>query len=139
LITSGGNVLPPGDLLDQIGPVAPVQAIESQHRHLRLAGPGWLKLGAERHDQQHRQTADPVDGEVEQLARGRVEPMCVLEDHYQRLLARQALELSDQRLQCPFLLALRTEVRQRVAFRTRQRQQLRQERHILVRRHGAGQ
>ena len=87
---------------------------------LRLAGPGRLELGAERHDQQHRQAADPLDDEVEQLARGRVDPMRVLEDHDHRLLARQAFELPDQRLQCPFLLALRTEVRQRVAFRSRQ-------------------
>ncbi len=46
--------------------------------------------------------------------------MRVLEDHDHRLLASQTLELPDQRLKCPFLLALRTEVRQRVAFRNRQ-------------------
>jgi hypothetical protein len=40
-----------GNPLDQIGPVAPVQTIEGQHRHLRLAGPRRLELGAERHDQ----------------------------------------------------------------------------------------
>ena len=65
--------------------------------------------------------------------------MRVLENHDHRLLARQTLELPDQRLQCPLLLALRTEVRQRVALRSRQRQQIGEERHILVRRRGAGQ
>jgi hypothetical protein len=40
----------------------------SQHRDLGLAGPRRLELGAERHDQQHRQTADALNGEVEQLA-----------------------------------------------------------------------
>jgi hypothetical protein len=40
-----------GDLLDQGDPVASVQAIERQHRHLRLAGPGRLELRTERHDQ----------------------------------------------------------------------------------------
>ncbi len=40
-----------GDLLDQGGPVMPVQAIEHQHADLRLAGPGRLEFGAERHDQ----------------------------------------------------------------------------------------
>ena len=65
--------------------------------------------------------------------------MRVLEDHHHRLLARQTLELPDQRLQRPFLLPLRTEVRQRVALRSRQRQQIGEERHILLRRRGAGQ
>ena len=54
------------------------------------------------------QACDMLDGEVEQLARGRVDPMRVLEDHDYRLPACQTLELSDQRLQCPLLLALRT-------------------------------
>jgi hypothetical protein len=72
-----------GDLLDQNGPVVPVQAVERQHRHLRLAGPRRLELGAERQDQQHRQAAGTLDGEVEQLVRSRVDPMRVLEnDHY---------------------------------------------------------
>ena len=38
----------------QSGPITPVQAAERQHADLRLAGPGRLELGAERHDQQHR-------------------------------------------------------------------------------------
>jgi hypothetical protein len=57
---------------------APVQAIERQHADLRLAGPGRLELRAERYDQQHRQAAYMLDGEVEQLARGRVDPLRIL-------------------------------------------------------------
>jgi len=49
-----GQGLTTGDLLDQIGPVAAVQAIERQHADLRLAGPRRLELGAECHDQQMR-------------------------------------------------------------------------------------
>ena len=71
-----------------------VQAIEPQHCYVRLAGPGRLELGPKRHDQQHRQTADPLDSEVKQFARGRVDPMRVLEHHDHRLLSRQAFELS---------------------------------------------
>jgi hypothetical protein len=52
---------------------------------------GRLELGAERHDQQHRQAADTLDCEVQQLARGRVNPMRVLENHDHRLLACQTL------------------------------------------------
>jgi len=40
-----------GDLRHQSGPVMPIQAIEDQHRHMRLAGPRRLELGAERYDQ----------------------------------------------------------------------------------------
>ena len=87
-----------GDLRNQCGPVAPVQAIERQHADLRLAGPGRLELRAERYDQQHRQAAHMLDGEVEQLARGRVDPLRILKNHHQRLLARQAFELPEQRL-----------------------------------------
>jgi hypothetical protein len=105
-----------GDLRDQSGPVAPVKPIERQHCDLRLAGPRRLELETKRHDQQHWQAADPLDSEVEQLARGRVDPMRVLENDEHRLPARQTFELADQRLQGLLLLALRTEVRQRVAL-----------------------
>jgi hypothetical protein len=43
-----------GNLRNESGPVAPIQAIEDQHRHMRLAGPRRLELGAERHDQENR-------------------------------------------------------------------------------------
>ena len=77
----------------------------------RLAGPGRLELGTERHNQKHRQAAHTLYGEIKQLARRRVDPMRVLEDHQHRLLACQALDLPDQRFQCALLLALRAEVR----------------------------
>jgi hypothetical protein len=49
-----GQCLAAGDPLDQHCPVMTVEAIEHQHRHLRLARPGRLELGPEGHDQQHR-------------------------------------------------------------------------------------
>ena len=79
------------DLLDQGGPVTPVQPVERQHCHLGLTGPRRLELWPEGHDQQHRQAADTLDGQVEQFARSRVNPMRVLEKHQHRLLARQTL------------------------------------------------
>jgi hypothetical protein len=65
--------------------------------------------------------------------------MRVLEYHYDRLSACQYLELPDQCLQCIFLLSLRTEVRQRVALRSRQRHEIGEECHILIREGGACQ
>jgi hypothetical protein len=46
--------------------------------------------------------------------------MRVLENDDYRPLPRQTLDLADQSLQRPLLLALRTEARQRVALRSRQ-------------------
>jgi hypothetical protein len=61
-----------------------------------------------------------LDGQVEQLPRGGVEPMRILPYRDHRLYVRQTLELADQRLQRPFLFPLRTEVWQKVARRRRQ-------------------
>src|SRR5215831_12604431 len=88
-----GQASAAGDLRYQSSPIAPIQAIERQHADLRLAGPGRLELGAERDDEQHWQAADMFDGEVEQLARRRVDPMRVLENYEHRLLACQPFEL----------------------------------------------
>ena len=115
-----GQCLAAGDLRYQSGAVTPVQTVESQHVDLRLAGPRRLELWAERHDQQHRQAADTLDGEIEQLQRGGVKPMRILPYRNHRLFVRQTLELTDQRLQRPFLFSLRTEIWQRVALRSRQ-------------------
>ena len=93
-----GQSLAAGDLLCQSRPVVPVQASERHHAHLRLAGPRRLEVRAERQDQQHRQTDDPFDKQVEQFTRGRVYPMRVLEDHDQALPPRQTLQPTHQRL-----------------------------------------
>src|SRR6516165_2129061 len=65
--------------------------------------------------------------------------MRVLENRDHWPSARQALELSGQRLQCALLLALRTKARQRMPFRIRQRQEIGEESHILVGQRSAGE
>ena len=62
-------------------PFAAAEPVQRDHRHLRPSDPGWLELGAVGCNQQHRHIRDPLDSEVEQLARGRIDPMQVLEDH----------------------------------------------------------
>ena len=44
-----------GEPLDQRRAVAPAEPVQRQHRHMRLAAPGVLELGAEGDDQQDRQ------------------------------------------------------------------------------------
>src|ERR1700720_4229832 len=65
--------------------------------------------------------------------------MRVLEDDDYGLLPRQTFELADQRLQNPLLLALRAKVRQWIMLRSRQRQQVGEQCHVLIRWCGAGQ
>ena len=63
---------------------------------MQLAGPGRLELGAEGDDRQHRKTADPLDREIEQFARGWVNPMSVLKYYQYRAVPSQTLEPAEQ-------------------------------------------
>ena len=54
---------------------------------------GW-NSGRKVIDQQHRQPPHPVDGQIEQLARGRVDPVGVLEHHQHRPAPRHGFELA---------------------------------------------
>ena len=81
-------------------------------------------------DQQHRQPPHPVDGQIQQLARGWIDPVGVLEHHQHRPAPRLGFELAEQRLEQLLPLALRAEVEIRGG--TRQRQQLAQQRDIVV-------
>ena len=80
-----------GEPLDQRRAVAPAEPVQRQRRHMRLAAPGVLKLGAEGDDEQDRQPRYPIERQVEQFARGRVDPMRVLENHQDRPAAAPGL------------------------------------------------
>ena len=137
------------DGLGQSGPVrdppherrrlAPAEAVEHQGRHVRPAGPGRREVGAEGDQQQDRQTGRALDREVEQLARARVDPVHVLEDHQRRPARRLRLELAQQRREGPLAPALRGGQGRGVAVAGRQRQQLGQEGHVLRGRRGRRQ
>ena len=115
------------------------EAVERQGRHVRPAGPGRLELRAEGDQQQDPQPSRALDREVEQLARARVDPVHVLEDHQHRVAVRQPLDLAQQRLEGPLPLELRGERRRGVAVAGRERQQLGQQRHVLRGRRGRRQ
>ena len=99
-----------GKPLDQRRAVAPAEPVQRQHRHMRLAAPGVLELGTEGDDEQDGQPRYPIERQVEQLARGRVDPMRVLEHHQDGPAPRQGFELMQQRFEQHLALALRAEV-----------------------------
>jgi hypothetical protein len=86
---------------------------------VRLAGPGRLELRTEGDQEQDRQPGHALDREVEQLARARVDPVNVLEDHQHGLATCQARETVQERLEGPLPLALRRERRRGVAIAER--------------------
>ena len=96
---------------------------------MAAAGPGAAVLRPEGHEQQHRQLAQPLDREVEQLLRARVDPVHVLEEGEDGPPPRKAGELVQQDLERPRLAPLRARVRGRVALAGGQAQQLGDERH----------
>ena len=73
---------------------------------MRLASPRRCKIRPDCGNQQDRQAFDPHDNAIEQLTRGRVDPMQILEHHQQRLSAGEGFELAQQCLERQLLLAL---------------------------------
>ena len=119
-----------GEPLDQRRAVVPAEPVQRQRRHMRLTAPGVLELGAEGDDEQDRQPRDPIERQVEQFARGRVDPMRVLEHHQDRPAPRQGFELMQQRFEQHLALALRAEVE--LGGGIRQRQQLGQQLDFVI-------
>ena len=119
-----------GQLLHQRLAVAFAEPIERQTRDVGAAAPGRLEFGTKGDHQQHRQLPHPVDGQIQELARGRIDPVGVLEYHQHRPVPRLGFELAEQRLEQLLPFALRAEVEVRGG--TRQRQQLAQQRDIVV-------
>ena len=98
---------------------------------MRLAAPGMLKLGPEGDDQQHRHMPGLIERQIQQLARGRVDPMRVLEHHQNGVASRHHFELMQQRLEQLLAFALRAEGE--VGRGVRQRQQVGNQRDLIVR------
>ena len=93
--------------------------------------PGRLKLGPERHDQQHAKGWYSVHDATKQFEARGVGPMCILEDHQQRILARQGLDLRNERFKRSLPALLRRQFERWITSVIRQRQHLGEERGIL--------
>ena len=95
----GGEPGIAGQSMHQRLAVALAEPIERQARDMGAAGPGRLEFRAKGDRQQHRQMPHPVDGQVQQLARSRVDPVGVLEHHQHRPLPCRGVEQAEHRLE----------------------------------------
>ena len=130
-ITSAGSALPPLRR-STIALPCRAQTIERQLGDVGAAGPGRIELGPKRDQHQDGQTLDVLDHDIEQLERGRVDPVHVLVDREHRLTGRQPLELVRQHAQRPLLLQLWCEVERRIACADRKSQESRHQRYGLA-------
>ncbi|MGY3079780.1 hypothetical protein ACVWZZ_006188 [Bradyrhizobium sp. LM6.10] len=105
--------------LDQRRAQLPAQPVQHQRRNVRMGAPARLEFGARCHDHQDRPVLCPVDQEIDHLAGSRVDPVQILECDHQRLLARKAEEMIDQRGDGRILLLLRRQLERRIAVTDR--------------------
>ena len=110
----GRQRLAAGGALDQRHAVAAAEAGERQHRDVGVGGPGRGELRPRGDEEQQWQRRCPRHGQGQQLERGRVDPVRVLEQHQHRLPRRKPPQLRQQRLERLLLAPLRREVRETV-------------------------
>ena len=84
---------------DEILGLAATDRFQLDQRRVLLEAPRRLELLPARHQQHHRPVADTPDEQVEQLARGRIDPVRVVDDHQPRLRAGQPPQVAGDALQ----------------------------------------
>ena len=82
------------DVLNHRGTLPAREPLERVRRDVRQADPGRLELGPEGDDEQHGQARHPLDDAIQQLQRGRVDPVDIFKDHQDWLLPSEEFELA---------------------------------------------
>nr|WP_307959287.1 hypothetical protein [Sinorhizobium medicae] len=95
---------------------------------MRMAHPGWQKLGAKCDEHQHRRTLHAFNNKIQQFQQGRICPMHIFVHSEDRLMRRESNELIDQYIQRPLLLPVRAQLQRLIATVRRNRQQRREQR-----------
>ena len=85
---------------------------------MAAAGPGAAVLRPEGDEQQRRQRAQPLDREVEQLLRARVDPVHVLQERQNRPMRCEPGQLGQQNFEGGGLTPLRAQVGRRWTWRS---------------------
>ena len=116
--------------------VALREPIDGESRHVRPSDPGRLELWTERHNQQHRKGANPVDDPTEHFQARWIGPVRILEDHQQGVLPRQCIHLRGERFQRFLPALLWFQVERRITSVVRERQHLGEQCCILLRGRG---
>ena len=120
-----------GNVFDQRLGAAPVETPQRKCRDIRLTDPDRLELWAKGRQHQYRPVPQLPDYAIQQLARTRVNPVEVLENHQHWPLAGKALHQAKQRLKCFLFSAFRAAVERRREVRCWQRAQLGDKRQIF--------
>ena len=93
LTISLGSVRVPATLRISAAPALWSRRFSTIELTCDFPGPYGLKLGAVGDQQQYRQACHALDCPVEQLARARIDPLCVLEDGHDWMSSRQSFKL----------------------------------------------
>ena len=97
------------------------EAAEGQSRDVRMPAERRLGIGPAGEQDEHARGGDPVEGLRDQLERGGIGPVHVLDDHQDRLPAGEAQHLIDQMRQCPIAKLLGRELGRRIGFQAEHR------------------
>ena len=84
-------------------------------------GPGRAELGPEGDHRERPQALHAFGQEIQELHRRRIDPVHILKDRQDRLLAAQGFKLPEQDLEGALLLALGRQIKRRLAALHRQR------------------
>jgi hypothetical protein len=114
------------DLFHQGGRLAVAQVRQRERRHVRKPGPRRGEAGPIGDHSHHQHALDAMDDQLEQLGRGGVDPVRVLEDDQDRP-GRQSGELFQQGLERQGLLAFGRDVELGIALAGGNRQQRREQ------------
>ena len=119
--TSAGNAFPP-TTRPAIIATSPRTSRESEKEvTCSVAGPGRAELGPEGDHHERPQALHAFGHKIQELHRRRVDPVHILIDGQDRLLATQGFKLPEQDLEGALLLALGRQIQGRVAALDRQR------------------
>jgi hypothetical protein len=99
---------------------------------MRLPHPRRRELGPIGHDQQHRQLANVIDDDVEELPRRGIDPVRVFQDHQHGPARGESGKLHKKAPQQQLLAALEAERQRGMALVGRDREKVGKERDIVA-------
>ncbi len=128
-----------GHALNEHACLARGEPVDGQRGHMRSSDPGRRELVPEGHEQENPEGVEGVDDPAERLKGRRIRPVDVLEQKHHRGVARDGLDVADQRFERLLPALLRGGVRRPMAAIVRQREHFGQKRCVFPRSRGSGE